>query len=349
MNNPIPSEKLLDRFFAGECSRAEKNQVESWIREDPVRAQRFERLPSLLVAQSDRRDWNVDDAYVKVQSRINGWNRKIDITPLHRVFIAPWARWEAVAIAAIALIAIASALTFATSQRDTATTESVQWTETRTGPGETRELRLTDGSLIRLGPMTMLRHASSGRELNVELEGLAGFEVTHDPTRTFKVHAGAAEVVDIGTSFVVRAYPSDSAATVVVTSSRVALRPRARSAFAPAHVSPVELNPGEGAMVLSSGTVVIGKAVGNEISQHLARLSGRLSFENLDMKTVAADLGNWFGVKVAIADSALGKRRITAMFNNPDLSEVLDAIAETTGSRYERRDGVIRFVSGPVR
>ncbi len=346
MTNPKPSEKLLDRFIAGECSPAERNQVESWIREDPARAKRFEQLHSLLVAHNDRRDWNVDKAYSTVQSRINVWNRKIDITPLHRVFVAPWARWEAVAIAAVALIAIAGTLTLSTSRKDR-TVSSVQWT--RTGAGETREVRLTDGSLIKLGPMTTLRHASNAGEVNVELRGLAGFEVIHDPKRTFRVYAGAAEVVDIGTSFVVRAYPSDSAATVVVTSGKIALGRRARSVSGQANVSPVELNPGEGGMVLASGAIVTGHAVGNEISQHLAQLGGRLSFENLDMRSVAADLGNWFGVKVVIADSALGNRRITAMFNKPDLSEILDAVAETTGSRYERKDGVITFASGPVR
>jgi ferric-dicitrate binding protein FerR (iron transport regulator) len=102
-------------------------------------------------------------------------------------------------------------------------------------------------------------------------------------------------------------------------------------------------------MVLASGTIIGGDAIGNEISTSLAQLSGRLSFDTADMKSVAADIGNWFGVKVAIADSALANRRITAMFTTPSLSEVLDAIAETTGSRYEAKGGVITFVPAPVR
>jgi len=111
MNIPQPSERLLDRFIAGECSPAERNQVESWIREDPVRARRFEHLPSLLVAQGDRRDWDVDTAYAKVESRINSWNRKIDITPLYQAFTAPWARWELLVIAAVVLVVIAIVMT----------------------------------------------------------------------------------------------------------------------------------------------------------------------------------------------------------------------------------------------
>ena len=349
MTIPKPSEKLLDRFIAGECSPAEKEQVESWIAEDPVRARRFEHLPSLLVAQGDRRDWDVDAAYARVQSRINSWNRKIDVTPVVRVFTAPWARWQTLAIAAVGLFAVASALTFAASREERTTTAALEWSEARTGPGETRELRLADGSIIKLGPMTTLRHAANGREVDVEMRGLAGFEVTHDPNRIFRVRAGSAEVIDIGTTFLVRAYSSDSAAMVIVTSGKVALSARTDSTTGKENVLPVELSPGEGAVVLADGVVITGNNLGAEISQHLARLSGRLSFENADMNSVATDLGNWFGVKVTIVDSTLANRRITAMFNKPSLSEVLDAVAETTGSRYERKGRVITFASGPVR
>ena len=111
MNIPLPSEKLLDRFIAGECSPAEQKQVESWIADDPARARRFEQLPSLLVAQSGKRDWDVDTAYATVQSRINPSNRKIDVTPAVRVFTAPWAHWQVLVIAAVVIIVIAIVMT----------------------------------------------------------------------------------------------------------------------------------------------------------------------------------------------------------------------------------------------
>ena len=76
------------------------------------RAVRFEHLPSSLVAQDNRRDWDIDAAYARVQSRINSWNRKIDITPVVQVFTAPWARWQVVVIAAVVIIAMAFIMTF---------------------------------------------------------------------------------------------------------------------------------------------------------------------------------------------------------------------------------------------
>src|SRR5688572_27027352 len=326
-----PTEKELDRFLAGESSPAERKQIESWIVADAARADRFAQLPSILVAHAARRGWNVDRAYATVDSRIREWNWKIDITPIVRTFTAPWAHWRGLAVAAVALIVIASVLTFSSSRRGVATAATTAWTEIKTGPGETRALKLADGSLVKLGPMTTVRHTSRTGAVDVEMTGLAGFEITHDPKRTFTVRALAAEVIDIGTSFVVRAYSSDSAAMVVVTSGKVAL------------------SPGEGGVVLSDGTIIPGAPLGNEISDYLARLTGRLSFDALEMSDVAAEIGAWFGVQVVITDSTLANRRITAVFDKPTLSEVLDAIAETTASRYETRAGVITFRSGPAR
>lgn len=341
-----PSEKLLDRFLAGECSPAERSEIEAWIKADLSRAKYFAMLPSLLVAQQHRRDWNVDRAYAKVDNRIKESNRKIDITPVVQIFTAPWAHWRTLAIAAVALLAIASAMTIATSRRGTAAAASIEWTETKTGPGETRELKLADGSVIKLGPMTLVRHASRSGAVDVEMHGLAGFEVTHDPKRTFKVRAGDAQVVDIGTSFFIRAYSGDSVAMVVVTSGKVALT---ALKGAPGPASSMELSPGEGGVVLPDGTIIPGAPIGAEISTYLGRLDGRLSFDALDMNSVAEDIGVWFGVKVVIADAALANRNITAVFNKPTLSEVLDAVAETTGSRYETKNGVITFRAGPSR
>jgi ferric-dicitrate binding protein FerR (iron transport regulator) len=341
-----PSEKLLDRFLAGECSPAEKKQVEEWIAENPARASRFSKLPDLLVAQHDRRNWNVDKAYSKVDVRIRESNRKIDITPAVQIFTAPWAHWRTLAIAAVALLAIASAMTITTSRRSNASAASIEWTETKTGPGETRELKLADGSVIKLGPMTTVRHASRSGAVDVEMHGLAGFEVTHDPKRTFKVRAGGAQVIDIGTSFFVRAYSGDSVAMVVVTSGKVALTALKGT---PGPASSMELSPGEGGVVLPDGTIIPGAPIGAEISTYLGRLDGRLSFDALDMNAVAEDIGVWFGVRVVIADAALANRNITAVFNKPTLSEVLDAIAETTGSRYETKNGVITFRAGSTR
>jgi len=342
-----PTEKELDRFLAGESSPAERKQIESWIVADAARADRFAQLPSILVAHAARRGWNVDRAYATVDSRIREWNRKIDITPIVRTFTAPWAHWRGLAVAAVALIVIASVLTFSSSRRGVATAATTAWTEIKTGPGETRALKLADGSLVKLGPMTTVRHTSRTGAVDVEMTGLAGFEITHDPKRTFTVRALAAEVIDIGTSFVVRAYSSDSAAMVVVTSGKVALSGRGPAASTT--VPTVELSPGEGGVVLSDGTIIPGAPLGNEISDYLARLTGRLSFDALEMSDVAAEIGAWFGVQVVITDSTLANRRITAVFDKPTLSEVLDAIAETTGSRYETRAGVITFRSGPAR
>ncbi len=56
------------------------------------------------------------------------------------------------------------------------------------------------------------------------LEGEGYFEVTHDARRPFRVHAGDALTEDLGTRFVVRAYPELAAVDVAVAEGVVSLR-----------------------------------------------------------------------------------------------------------------------------
>ena len=58
---------------------------------------------------------------------------------------------------------------------------------------------------------------------DVELVGEGYFEVVHDSTRPFRVHAGGSVTEDLGTHFVVRAYPELRHVDVAVTEGLVSL------------------------------------------------------------------------------------------------------------------------------
>ena len=86
-------------------------------------------------------------------------------------------------------------------------------------------LRLPDGTRGRLAPGSHLRVAAEfgADRRDIHLGGEAFFDVVHDPRRPFTVFAGNAGAREVGTAFSVRAYPQDSAATVVVREGEVAL------------------------------------------------------------------------------------------------------------------------------
>jgi transmembrane sensor len=71
-----------------------------------------------------------------------------------------------------------------------------------TGRGETRAVRLADGTMLRLDGATRLvvRFGETARHVTLS-GGAAFFDVAHDPARPFTVHAGDGMVRVLGTAF----------------------------------------------------------------------------------------------------------------------------------------------------
>jgi transmembrane sensor len=90
--------------------------------------------------------------------------------------------------------------------------------------GENRSVTLSDGSIIALGGDTRVEVALSGKVRAIELtRGEALFKVAKDAARPFKVRAGDATIIAIGTEFNVER--NSDRAVVSVTEGRVVVKP----------------------------------------------------------------------------------------------------------------------------
>jgi transmembrane sensor len=176
-----------------------------------------------------------------------------------------------------------------------------------------------------------VRYKPDPGEISVIVDGMAGFSVVHDKRRLFRVNAGNASVVDIGTEFAVRSYPQDTVALVYVKSGLVEVRPsnslRRRGIQVGAH---------QAIAVGAMGS--LSEESASELANYEAELDGRLDFQNRTVASIAETLSHWFGVHVVIEGRSLQEKRVTAVYNTPQLNSILDAIAETIGARY-RIDG----------
>jgi ferric-dicitrate binding protein FerR (iron transport regulator) len=164
---------------------------------------------------------------------------------------------------------------------------------------------------------------------------MADFKVTHDRSRPFVVHVRNAEIRDIGTQFEIRAYAHDAAVRVSVSSGAVSLA-------APGHGSMVELAAGDASSIDSSGT--LSKIAHPDVAADRAWVDGRLAFDDAALSAVAVDLGLWFDVDIRIANGPLTTRRISAIYNTPTLTGVLDALTATLDARYERHGRTITLL-----
>lgn len=202
-----------------------------------------------------------------------------------------------------------------------------------TAPGERVTIHLADSSVVTLGPASSVRYLLSDTIRTLELVGLADFRVQHDPRRSFVVRARNAETIDLGTEFVIRAYPEDSTVTVSVHSGRVALTTVA------SRVTRQQLDAGAVGSVGADGTVVVQQRA--DVALYSAWMDGRLVFLNLSLARVATELGRNFDVDVRIPDAALSGRHVSGIYSDASLSSVLEALMATLGARYERHGRVI--------
>jgi transmembrane sensor len=242
----------------------------------------------------------------------------------------PARRWRAPAwsAAAMILLAIGAALVWRSADRAPAAEYAAE-------AGAGRELRLADGTRVRLGGSSVLTVAAGygGAAREVAARGDAYFEVVHDERSPFIVRTHDAVVHDLGTAFTVRA-DSGAGTRVVVTSGVVTLAvPGGR---------PDTLRAGDRGRTHSAGVLVErGAATGDDV----AWTRGEIVFRDVPLATAAAELRRWYGVPVVVTDPTLARRRVTATFDSAQtLDEVLGVLAATVGGRVERRGGRV-FIS----
>lgn len=178
------TDAMLFRFFAGQTSNEETDQISSWLAEDPENHQKaFDEANELyilsIMCESDAK------INVSREPKRIGW-RAI-------------ARYAGGVAAALLIGFVANYLFF--SQR------LGQWSEQLTTieapAGQHIRVTLNDGSVIDLNAGSRMVYPSifTGKERRVKLHGEAMFDVGHDDRQPFVVETFACDVQVLGTRF----------------------------------------------------------------------------------------------------------------------------------------------------
>jgi transmembrane sensor len=202
----------LVRLQSTEISLEETLAWQAWLHESPANAQAFARIEEISHALRDL------SAPAAVPADLLARDRYDASVPI-REWKPQGARrrpWAALGVAAsLALFALA----FAFWKMPAATTKAFE-----TEIGENRSVTLADGSIVSLGGDTRIEVALSENVRAIELtRGEALFKVAKDAARPFKVRAGDATIIAVGTEFNVER--DSDRAIVSVTEGRVVVKP----------------------------------------------------------------------------------------------------------------------------
>jgi transmembrane sensor len=201
------------------------------------------------------------------------------------------------------------------------------WPQVITVPhGEQRTVQLSDGSVMHLNASSRVTVQFSRVERLIELEqGQALFEVTQDARRPFRVRAGRAQVVAVGTQFDVYRRSEDRI-TVTVLQGRVEVMsqepPSGSADTGQVAVNALPLQVGAGEQ-LRVGPTELSRVEPVDVHLATAWIHREIAFEQRPLGEIAEEINRYAHVPIDIEDASLRELRVSGVLDAYDTDSLL--------------------------
>lgn len=204
----------------------------------------------------------------------------------------------------------------------------------RSGVGERRSVRLSDGSRVELGTDSAISVAFTASARSITLHrGQAFFEVAPDPARSLSVRAGPGSTTALGTRFDIRR--DDDGVTVSVLEHAVQVR--------------VDGQP-DAARVAQGWQLRYGdRGIGQPLRMAdpgavTAWRQDRIVFDGVPLRQVLRELARYRHGPIVLMDRQAGGWPVTAVFDTRDIDAALRGLAEALSLRVLDVGGYASFV-----
>ena len=308
-------EELVIRYVVGETDGEESAQVEAWIDQSKVNRQSYEQLLKLWSTADPPgkvtpASVDVDTAWKKLRSRIYQYEEIQHKYKVKRRSLS----FYVVRAAAIIILGMIVYTTFnylfqrpdiiQISSNDTTISNNL----------------LPDGTVISLNQQTAIEYQENFTEdeRKVKLNGEAYFDVQPDAARPFIVEANEAIITVLGTSFNVKALPSEAAVEVLVAEGSVELAN-------PDRTQATILQIGEKGLFLKETNEV--KKETEFDAEALFWLNKTLLFRDTKLSMVFNTLQRLYDVKISVDNDATLNCKLTAKFSNETIENIIDHIS----------------------
>jgi transmembrane sensor len=202
--------------------------------------------------------------------------------------------------------------------------------------GEQRSIALADGSMVTLAPASYIAVRFSAGVRDIELrDGEATFDVAHDSSRPFRVHAGDNTVQAVGTRFTVNRLPSGtlvavSEGKVKVTANSSWLESLWRDDAATLEAGkakveslgrPAALSAGEQARIPQGQQAMLRMPL--EVSNEPVDGKRRLSFRNDTLADIISEFNRYNPRPIVVTDPLIREQRYSGVFHADDADSFL--------------------------
>lgn len=297
----------LNKYFRGDSSQEEKEEVQLWLEADEKNKTEFMSLRTLY-------DITLGSLPEPAMQRSNPARKR------SRSIIYEWMK-----------IAAAVVITFMVSyfyMNNTGGNEAVEMQTIHVPAGQRAELTLADGTKVWLNALTTLtfpnRFTDSSRK--VYLDGEAYFDVKHDKERRFTVNTQKYDINVLGTEFNVTAYKRNGLFETALINGAVEIE-------SSNGLQKLRLSPGDKAYVQDENLVVTSI---QDYDTFLWR-DGIISFKNERIENILNKLELYYDVDILNEKNSIKDIRYTGKFRTKDgIEHVLNVLKIPTGLTYAK-------------
>jgi len=325
--NPIPRkefQKILARYQQGTCTPEERALVHQWY--DAIGKDTH------FTMDQERQQQLEDSLWQKLSFRMHDQKEKAS---------DGW-YWKVASVAAVLCICIGVGVYLRPKlTADEANFDVASDAETviANDGNEPRVVMLEDGSEVTLQPSGVLRMAKhfAKEKREIQLTGVAFFEVAHDAQRPFLVYTKNVITKVLGTSFSVQAGANDPDIVVAVRTGRVSVSRQVEKHFGLTRAIKEEaiLVPNQKAIVNLKDERVTTTLV--EDPQPVAKTEKiqAIAFDDKPVVAILKTLEKMYAVEISYDEKALQSCVLSTVFSDEGLYERLRIICKAIGGNFE--------------
>jgi len=323
---------ILAKHFAGEANERETNAISQWLDLKPENRTLYNNLKSdLMQIDKMNKQFNVDNAWEKLHDRIIAHENVTEPaetllkTQKSGIYFTPLR----IAASLLSIMLIGASLIFITGKfrSNTIVTSSVD---------RITNIKLPDGSSVYLNTDTKLSYSKkfnyTTREIT--LDGEAYFEVSPDKNKPFLIYADNACIRIVGTSFNVDTKGTDQQVEVYVSTGIVEL------SEAKNRDNGIVLKPGYLGTLNQNGL----KSIKADNENSIAWKTRNMNFKDTRLSEVAKVLNDVYQVNILFSEPDMDTTRITGMYQDDLLDDVLNIICTQNHFTIEKSDNKIYLV-----
>ena len=328
-------EFLNDKSFRDWVLRdnpVERDLWQNWQSENPDKEGILLQAKTILLElDADGSDWEEKRKvrlFSGIKKRIDSQG-KGDVVPRYpsRSSMEKWVR-VGILVFLIAISSVSFLVSFA-EEEAVPVVSAPEWVTKFNPKGQKSTIHLPDGSTVVLNSESTVRYESDFGQAHrdVFLQGESFFEVASDSLLPFRVFSGELVTVALGTSFNIDSYDEERVQVQLAT-GKVKVFSEGREE------EQVFLGPGEEVLLMEDHSLRKKKF---DLQRAFLWREGILFFEKTPFSEVVVDLERWYGVDIKVKTGSVGqvgKKRISAEFDNVYLSDLLESLGYAYGFDY---------------